>query len=237
MLQLKQAQQVAEVIEINGQQVIDTDLWDIWDEIVNEPVPASDDAAQRPGPASALAPSDIHRSPIGPNPIEDQVLTLPSNGNTSAVYRELECSHRIAVAEHHLNQIRNLIAEKSFQFSHVIRISPRKGVTTRSRAAVKKLNMQIALHCRVYSRCRARVLALGAEPATQARLRLLRPDDVKASTAIINPNEPGSTQLKLSWIWQTAGGHRLGLAANLTAGAGAGADDSVLECKSLSYNT
>ncbi|KAF8812648.1 hypothetical protein BYT27DRAFT_7013167, partial [Phlegmacium glaucopus] len=79
-------------------------------------------------------------------------------------------------------------------------------------------------HCQVYSQCRAHVLALGAEPATQARLRLLRPDDVKASTAIINSNEPGSTQLKLSWIWQTAGGHRLGLAADLTAGAGASAD-------------
>ena len=32
-------------------------------------------------------------------------------------------------------------------------------------------------------------------------------EDVKASTAIVNPNEPGSTWLKLSWIWQTAGSH------------------------------
>ncbi|KAF8801024.1 hypothetical protein BYT27DRAFT_7116196, partial [Phlegmacium glaucopus] len=45
-------------------------------------------------------------------------------------------------------------------------------------------------------------------------LKPLQPEDIRASTAIVNPNEPGSTQLKLSWIWQTAGGHRLGLAAS-----------------------
>ncbi|KAF8802066.1 hypothetical protein BYT27DRAFT_7008681, partial [Phlegmacium glaucopus] len=38
--------------------------------------------------------------------------------------------------------------------------------------------------------------------------KVLTPADVKASTAIMNPNEPGSTRLTLSWLWQTAGGHR-----------------------------
>jgi len=54
----------------------------------------------------------------------------------------------------------------------------------------------------------------------------------------VNPNEPGSTRLKLSWIWQTAGGHSLGLvatesqsSANAGANAGPGADVNILECK------
>ncbi|KAF8815455.1 hypothetical protein BYT27DRAFT_7079950 [Phlegmacium glaucopus] len=179
---------------------------------------------------------------IGPLPIEEQLLCLPSNGNVSAVHCELELSHRISLADHYLNGLWNLIAEKSFQFSHVICVSPRKGVTTRSRASVKKLNLDIAVHCHMYARCRPRLIALGADAATQSRLRVLTIGDVQASTAVINPNEPGSTKLKLSWIWQTAGGHRLGLTGDNGAGAGAdtdardpNADASLIECKSFSY--
>ena len=77
-------------------------------------------------------------------------------------------------------------------------------------------------------RCRARLILLGGD---QSRFKVLTPDDVKASTAIINPNESGSTRLKLSWIWESSDGHRFGLAS---AGAGAdpagNADASVVEC-------
>ncbi|KAF8797508.1 hypothetical protein BYT27DRAFT_7125484, partial [Phlegmacium glaucopus] len=152
-------------------------------------------------------------------PVEDQAIPLPSNGNVGPVYRELELSHCISHADHHLNRIRDLIAEKSFQFSHVIRVSPRKGVNTHSRAAVKKLNLKISVHCRLYTQCRARLIKLGADAVTVSRFNILTADDVKASTAIVNPNEPGSTRLTLSWIWQTAGGHRWGLASGRTPGA------------------
>jgi hypothetical protein len=133
-------------------------------------------------------------------------------------------------AETHLNRIRDLIAEKSFQYSHVIRVSPRKGVNTHSRAAVKKLNLQISIHCRFYTQCWSRLETLGADPATLQQFRKLTTDDVKASTAIVNPNEPGSTQLKLSWIWQTAGGHRWGLTSGTNTSTPAD-DINVLECK------
>jgi len=56
--------------------------------------------------------------------------------------------------------------------------------------------------------------------------------------AVVNPNEPGSTRLKLSWIWQTAGGHYLGLVATesqSSADAGPGADVNILECKYRLY--
>ncbi|KAF8801023.1 hypothetical protein BYT27DRAFT_7116145 [Phlegmacium glaucopus] len=168
---------------MNSSQTIGTESLDIWDDIVNEPVHASVNAAQQavaapapaPGaPVSALAPASnvSHRLlslAIGPIPIEDQLLSLPSNGNVGPVHRDLECSHYIALAQHHLNQIHNLIAEKSFQFSHIIHISPHKGVTTRSRAAVKKLDLQIALHCQLYTRCQTHFVALDADQPTQAR--------------------------------------------------------------------
>jgi hypothetical protein len=193
---------------------------DIWDDLAFDPiVPSSDSsvpftvqAEVQPSYANLPAfPVTRPTGPIGPFPIEDQLIALPSNGNTSNVYRDLELTHRIRLAEDQLNHIRNLIAEKSFQFSHVIRVSPRKGVTTRSRAAVKKLNNQIAEHGRLYGKCRASIQILKAEDHILARLKVLTPIDVTASTAMLNPNAPGSTRIKLSWIWQSTSRHILEL--------------------------
>lgn len=226
MSHLKQAQQLAGVKDVNGKESIDTELLEVWDDFIYEPVISTD---QTPAPAPAPATATSSRQPplpVGPVPIEDQLISIPSNGNIDATHRDLECSHRISLAEQHLNQIRNLIAEKSFQFSHLQRVAPRKAVATRSRSAVNKLNQQIALHSRMYSRCRSRLVSLDADSDTLSRLRNLSPSDVGASTAIINPNEPGSSSIKLSWIWQTAGGHRFGLAGNDYVGAGAGAGRS-----------
>jgi len=204
---------VATVVEIHNTSSPSQEPLSTWDEIANEPVPG--------GPNSL---PDIEKSPpSGPVQIEDQVIPLPSNGNVAEEYSEVEISHRISHAEYHLNRIRDLIAEKSFQFSHVIRVAPRKAVNTRSRAEVKKINLQISVHCRLYSQCRSRLITLGAPEDTIERFRLLTTDDVKASTAIVNPNEPGATQLKLSWIWQASGGHRWGLAPGIIA-SDAGSD-------------
>jgi hypothetical protein len=227
ILQLSQAQQAAGIAETVGPLIVEDESLHVWDEVFDEPAP---DGSSAPAPAPARALSD--RLPL---PIEQQMIALPSNGNVDPIHCSLELQHRIILADHHLDRIRELIAKKSFQYSHVIRCSPRKSVTTRSRAAVKKLNLEIAVQCRLYARCRARIVRLGADPGIQTRLRPLSPNDVRASTAIINPNEPGSTRLRLSWIWQTAGGPRFGLAEN----AGAGADDSAStrECKfSISRN-
>jgi len=216
---LKTAMHEAEVVEINGTTSPGHEPLGIWDDIMNEPVPAGPNAPPDPVPNRPVS--------IDPPQIEDQLIPLPSNGNIGPAYAELEISYRITHADHHINRIRVLIAEKSFQYSHVIRVSPRKGVNTRSRAEVKKLNLEIAVHCRLYTQCRARLVRLGANPATLNRFQLLTTEDVKASTAVINPNEPGSTRLKLSWIWQTAGGHRWALASDtLNPDTGAGADET-----------
>ena len=219
--ELKSAMHVAGVVEIHSNTKPVQEPLAMWDEIVNEPVPG--------GPNT----SDLIVEPAstGPIQIEDQIIPLPSNGNVGAEYAQLELSHRISQADHHLTRIRDLIAEKSFQFSHVIRVAPRKSVNTRSRAEVKKLNLQISVHCRLYTQCRARLIQLGASPEIAKRFQVLTTIDVMASTAIVKPNEPGSTQLKLSWIWQSSGGHRWGL----SAGTGASTDLNVIECKSVLF--
>lgn len=236
-LQLNQSQHVAGVSEPTPSAATSMNSADVWDnlaldEVVNsaEVVPPSAEGSA-PAASASSSGSSSHsdqRQSMGPLRIEDQLIALPSNGNANNVHRELEIVHRIASAEEKLNHIRNLIAEKSFQFSHVIRVSPRKGVTTRARAIVKKLNNQIADQCRMYTRCRSALLILGPDPSIISRFNVLTPIDVASSTAILNPNEQGSTTIKLSWIWQSS-------AHYIFDYGGSTADDSqsALECLCL----
>lgn len=253
-LQLKQCQQAAGVAEPNSSIIQYSESVDAWDDLVFDPVPISADVAisnteyaqaraeaiESNTPLSTQSNQSPSMKSFGSVPIEDQLIALPSNGNTSNVYRDLELKHRVSKAEELLSHIRNLIAEKSFQFSHVIRVSPRRSATTRSRAAVKKLNNQIAENCRMYSRCRSCLLILGAEASILTRIKVLNPEDVAGSTAVLNPNQPGSTSIKLSWIWQISQRHLIGLPrenADGHAEADISADDhtGLLECECISY--
>ena len=61
----------------------------------------------------------------------------------------------------------------------------------------------------------------------------LKKDDLNASTAIVNPNVPGSTNVCLSWIWRHAHA-RTGVNVKAAINADANADTSqFLECKSF----
>lgn len=133
---------------------------------------------------------------------ERKILPIPSQSISDGnVYRKAELDLRLVQATKILTALRDLIAEKSFQFSHVIRVAPRKGVRTRARSAIAKINNHIAYHCRVYDRCRAAILKLGANETTLNKFRSLQRQDLASSTALLNPNEPGSSNHRLSWIW------------------------------------
>jgi hypothetical protein len=159
--------------------------------------------------------------------VEDQILFLPSNRNVTPSNSDIELILRKNQANTHLHQLRELIAEKSFQYSDVIRNAPRKGVKTRARGAIKGINTQISLHCQVYSHCRSRLIDLGADALTLQQFRELRKEDIKASTAVLNPNVAGSTSLHLAWIWQDVRRHILPAAdADIIATDAA----TILEC-------
>ena len=119
------------------------------------------------------------------------------------MYRQVELQLRLKQADKSLQALRDTIADKSFQYSHVICVAPRKGVRTRAQATITKLNFQIALHCHVYAKCRAAIARLGTDEVVLNKYCILLKEDVKSSSAILNPNEPGSTRHQLSWIWQT----------------------------------
>lgn len=232
-VKLKELQQVAAVAEPNAPNVSSSETVDAWDDLAFDPVPNSGETLSSNSDATPA--SHITTTVIGPVRIEDQIIALPSNGNTNEIYRNLEIAHRMSMADDLLNRIRNLIAEKSFQFSHVIRVSPRKGVTTRARAAVKKLNNQIAEQCRFYTRCRSSLLILGADQSILSQFKVLNPSDVVASTAILNPNEPGSTTIKLSWIWQISSRNILDFAGGNDATTLADDVPSILECMYIDF--
>ena len=47
-------------------------------------------------------------------------------------------------------------------------------------------------------------MALDCDAKTLSMFQRLTKDDLNASTAILKPNAPGSTNLCLSWIWHNA---------------------------------
>ena len=89
---------------------------------------AADDAAISSDPLE----SDL----INPSAVlpECVPLALPSRGTQLGPAAVLaEQRERMRQAEKHLSSLRNTIADKSFQYSHVIRLSPQQGVCTQAR--------------------------------------------------------------------------------------------------------
>jgi hypothetical protein len=144
-----------------------------------------------------------------PNPPELLTISFPSNGNMGATHLGAELRLRKAQAHTQLTQIRELIAEQSFRFEDEIRDGPRRDVITRGRSTVKELGRDIAYHTQVYGRCRARLVDLGADAATLRQFQVLTKEHTKTSTAILSPNTPGSSTVKLSWIWTAVTGRLL----------------------------
>ena len=116
--QLKQLQQVAGVAEPNATIISISEMAYAWDDLAFDPVLAEADIStfnsEPPQPATHSTPNISND--IGPVPIEDQVIALCSNGNTSNAYQNLEIRHRISMAGKQLHHIWNLIAEKAFSF-------------------------------------------------------------------------------------------------------------------------
>jgi hypothetical protein len=166
-------------------------------------------------------------------PIETQRIGLPSNKNVTGDYGYLELKFRLEQAKGELNVIRELIAAKSFNYSHVIRVTRDTGVRTRARTANKQVDLKIRLHTRIYGRCRARMAVLGATDSQLETYQILRDEHLKADTTMLKPNVPGSrAALKLSWIWKSVTGHLTAAGQNpFYSEPDAGDRAAITECK------
>jgi len=75
----------------------------------------------------------------------------------------------------------------------------------------------------MYNHCQSQLVALDCDSETLSMFQQLTKDDLNASTAILKPNAPGSTNLCLSWIWHNAH-NQTGVIANHEGNAMAGAN-------------
>src|SRR5580704_6434090 len=69
-------------------------------------------SASAPAPAPAPIPGNI--------PVERHVISLPSNGNFSLELANIEINLRTKQAKTELTRIRDIIAQISFHYSHII---------------------------------------------------------------------------------------------------------------------
>jgi hypothetical protein len=203
LIQLKNLQASAAVTDITLSQV--QLVQDEESETTFDDTDPDSEAASDPGTGTGTGTGSIPFPNPNPTiiPVERQILTLPSTHHFSEDLANVEITLRTKQAKNQLTRVRDIIAEISFRYSHVIQGNNNKGVQTRSRKEIKSLRNTLVLHARIYSRCRNKLAALHCNPSLLRRFRLLTKDDIKASTAIINPNQLGSTRVKLSWIWHT----------------------------------
>lgn len=138
-----------------------------------------------------------------PGPVEYHCVPVPSSVlGSGAADRATELMVRKANAEHLLGKVREAVADRSFQYSHIIRKAPTKGIKTRARSKAISQAVHLTDLARQYNRSRDTMQGLGASDADLKRYQRLEKSDLKASTAMLNPNMPGSTTQRVGWIWQ-----------------------------------
>ena len=123
-----------------------------------------------------------------------------------AIPARIELRLRIGQANDTLHDLRVAIAQKSFIYRTQIRKNaPTTSFVTRLRSHDDAFAVQstIGYAARIYSRCRSAMEILGASSTLLDQYRCLAPDDIVASTAVMDPNARGHRNAGLSWIWQT----------------------------------
>jgi hypothetical protein len=148
--------------------------------------------------------------------IEHRNLPFPSYRTSDDPYLTVELRLRMKQADRLLHSIRSTIADESFQYSHVLRVAPRKSVKTRARTVINKLNTKIAIQSCAYKHCHSAMMRIDAEALATSGFQPLTRSDIKASTALIDPNVPSTSSMRLSWIWQVRAGRPLGLSDSLS---------------------
>ena len=160
-----------------------------------------------------VPPLEPFRSTAGIQP-ETMKLALPSSFPAHYLARlpihtlqEQELQLRRGQANDALQAIRLLIGQKSFQFTSNMRNVDLAALVTRPRAAIEALGRSISAHRRVYNKCRTAMIALNMPPGElTAVYQEIEDRDVRTDTSIQEPNQPGSAQQTLSWIFTASQG-------------------------------
>jgi hypothetical protein len=134
-------------------------------------------------------------------------LCLPSNLHRSAVETSgdkllfAELKLRESQAANALYQIRISLGHKAFLFRKNLRLATGTKQKTRAWKEVYSVEAQVKHQARVYRLARRIMVRLGASKELLATYQELRSDELKATTALLDPKQPGQRNKALAWFW------------------------------------
>ena len=135
------------------------------------------------------------------------ILPLPSNlgtdkckdlGLTNVINDEVAL--RVGQANDALHAIRVNLAYKAVIFRNSMRLAKSQAGTTRAWSQVRSVERVVSYNARIYSKCRQQLVKLGADKLLEKYQPLIKAD-LKASSAVADPNARGQRNSILPWFW------------------------------------
>jgi hypothetical protein len=116
---------------------------------------------------------------------------------------EQELTLRKGQANDSLHQLRLGLAEKMFLFRNEIRHANSQAKKTRAWDGFHSLENNLRHHVQVYSHTRNCLIRLGADADLLKKYQVLKDDDTKVSTAVIDITKATRAESTLAWFWRT----------------------------------
>jgi hypothetical protein len=112
-----------------------------------------------------------------------------------------ELTLREGQANDALQGVRMTLGKKSFLFRNRLRKSTSKVQKLRSWTDIGLVEAGVRHHAQIYRRARQALIALGASDDIMKRYQVLKKEDLRASTVVIDPNARGQRNASLAWFW------------------------------------
>jgi len=146
--------------------------------------------------------------PTEPQP-ELTCLPMPSSlprGSEQRVFLHHLICQELELRKGHANDclaaVRQILGQEAFQYKKILRNVRDKVHRTQARSSIQKVHRSLVLQSRIYSRTRLAMKSLGIDPGLlETQYQTLSRSDIHVSTAVVDPNERGQSQMRLSWIW------------------------------------
>lgn len=175
-----------------------------WDDVgMADEAWYEEDRGEDPPPKEAIERVVDHSVPP-----EGIALLLPSTFGRAQCkadgleeYAELEIALRQGQCNDQLHKCRIACGHKSFIYRSGIRHAQTYREKGRSHDELFGVDIKLAQHARCYRSARRALVDLDAPGPVLAKYRELQREDLKASTAIVDPNMRGQRSNKLPWIW------------------------------------
>jgi hypothetical protein len=100
-----------------------------------------------------------------------------------------------------LQGLRMAIGKKSFLFRTKLRTAKSKVEKLRSWDDIGTVTGSVQHQARIYRKARLALLRLGTSDEIMKKYQVLKPEDLKSCTAIVDPNARGQRNAKLAWFW------------------------------------